>query len=159
MAGEARQDRADTTDLLGIAAGLDPDALTTQRMQGPTVLPFDMDDVTARSLQQTQVHTKEARLAAIRGHDVPDRGEPDLPSLAARHEVVSDQRRTWRREVAGSNAWGDSIIDALCDPPERFSQGGILAHVLAHASQRRALTRHLLAASTTDMGTGIRCGG
>lgn len=29
----------------------------------------------------------------------------------------------------------------MCDPPEQFSHGGILAHVLTYAAQRRALIR------------------
>lgn len=150
----AEHDLADTTDLLGIAARVDPEQLVAQRIEGLSVLPFDSKEVTALELLRTQVHTKEVWLAAIRGYDrVPERAEADLMTLATRHQAVADRWRAWVGEVTEANSWEDSIIDALCDPPERFSQGGILAHVLTYAAQRRGLIRHLLA-SSVDTGTG-----
>lgn len=150
----AEHDLADTTALLKVAARTDPGQLVADRIEGLRVLPFDSDDVTALELLRTQVHTKEVWLAAIHGRDgVPERGEPDLALLTTRHHDVAGQWRAWVREVTEANSWDDSIIDALCDPPERFSQGGILAHVLTYAAQRRALIRHLLADSV-DVGTG-----
>ena len=32
---------------------------------------------------------------------------------------------------------GDTVIDALCDPPESFQLYGIVAHVLTYSAHRR----------------------
>ena len=38
----------------------------------------------------------------------------------------------------------DRIVDALCDPPESFVLGSVLAHVLTFAAHRRQLVRAML---------------
>jgi AraC family transcriptional regulator len=40
---------------------------------------------------------------------------------------------------------GDTVIDALCDPPESFQLFGIVAHVLTYSAHRRQLARTMLA--------------
>lgn len=44
-------------------------------------------------------------------------------------ELVSD--------VARRNAWDTAFVDATCDPPQSFTFGGAVAHVLAWDSYRR----------------------
>ena len=39
---------------------------------------------------------------------------------------------------------GDTVIDALCDPPESFQLYGIVAHVLTYSAHRRELARAML---------------
>jgi len=36
-------------------------------------------------------------------------------------------------------ALDDTFVDALCDPPEVFTYGGMVAHVLTFAAHRRTL--------------------
>jgi uncharacterized damage-inducible protein DinB len=35
-------------------------------------------------------------------------------------------------------------VDELCDPPERFTFGGMIAHVLTHNTHRRQTALHAL---------------
>jgi hypothetical protein len=49
----------------------------------------------------------------------------------------------------------DTILDATCEPPETFSLGGVLAHVLTFSAARRTLAVGALAsAGVHDLGTG-----
>ena len=34
-------------------------------------------------------------------------------------------------------AWDDAFVDALCEPPEAFTYGGVISHVLAYGAIRR----------------------
>ena len=59
------------------------------------------------------------------------------------------------REVAEQGRLDDTFVDALCEPPEVFTYGGMIAHVLTFAAHRRtlavlALDRH----GVTDLGWG-----
>ncbi|MGZ4133451.1 MAG: hypothetical protein ACXVWF_10405 [Actinomycetota bacterium] len=46
-------------------------------------------------------------------------------------------------------------MDAVCDPPEVFTYGGMVAHVLTFAAHRRTLVLGALHdAGVTDLGAG-----
>jgi hypothetical protein len=47
-----------------------------------------------------------------------------------------------RFDVERRRAWGDRLVDALCDPPETFVLGSVVAHVLTFGAHRRQLARH-----------------
>lgn len=81
------------------------------------------------------------------------------------HESVSTMRT--RLERAGSEfttlvddlvregRLDESFVDALCDPPEVFTYGGMLAHVLAFGTTRRTVVIGALhSAGITDLGAG-----
>ena len=49
----------------------------------------------------------------------------------------------------------ETFVDALCDPPEVFTYGGMIAHVLTFAAHRRTLVAGaLIDAGITDVGSG-----
>jgi hypothetical protein len=48
-------------------------------------------------------------------------------------------------EYSETGRLGDTVIDALCDPPESFQLCGIVAHVLTYSAHRRELARAMLA--------------
>ena len=49
----------------------------------------------------------------------------------------------------------EMFVDAICDPPEVFTYGGMIAHVLTFAAHRRTLVLGALAdAGITDLGSG-----
>src|SRR5699024_5345932 len=57
-------------------------------------------------------------LASIAGEDEPDLGgEVDAVSLRRRHSEISVRWLAMTRDVERRGAWGDRVIDALCDPP------------------------------------------
>ena len=57
-------------------------------------------------------------------------------------------------EYAGDGRLGDTVIDALCDPPESFQLYGIVAHVLTYSAHRRELARAMLARHGVRAGRG-----
>jgi hypothetical protein len=49
----------------------------------------------------------------------------------------------------------ETFVDALCDPPEVFTYGGMVAHVITFAAHRRTLVLGALAdAGITELGSG-----
>jgi AraC family transcriptional regulator len=49
----------------------------------------------------------------------------------------------------------ETFVDALCEPPEVFTYGGMIAHVLTFAAHRRTLVAGaLLDAGVSDLGAG-----
>ena len=49
----------------------------------------------------------------------------------------------------------ETFIDAVCDPPETFTYGGMVAHVLTFAAVRRTMAIGALeSAGVTDLGSG-----
>jgi len=103
----------------------------------------DAEGSLARSLERL-VFTKEVWVASITGADWPDRARDDLVSLTARHDEAAAAWLAVVRDVDRRDAWADRVVDALCDPPESFVLGGIVAHVLTFSAARRAAVRHLL---------------
>ena len=45
--------------------------------------------------------------------------------------------RPARARVRDRGAWDDAFVDALCEPPQAFTYGGVLAHVLSYGAIRR----------------------
>ncbi|MDQ3629353.1 MAG: hypothetical protein M3419_11170 [Actinomycetota bacterium] len=49
----------------------------------------------------------------------------------------------------------ESLVDAICEEPEVFTYGGMLAHVIAFGSTRRTIVvAALSSAGITDLGAG-----
>jgi hypothetical protein len=48
------------------------------------------------------------------------------------------------RDYRGQGRLADTVIDALCDPPESFQLYGIIAHVLTYSAHRREVVRAML---------------
>ena len=90
--------------------------------------------------------TYEIWLASVEGADHPGRltDDADPVALAARLDAVAPRWLGFVRDVERRRAWGDRLVDALCDPPESFVLGSVLAHVLTYSAQRRGLARALL---------------
>ena len=77
------------------------------------------------------VQTKEIWTAALTGGTFSDpktepqeQGTPD--ALLARLQKVDVEFDRVLRDVRNRNAWGDSFVDALCEPPETFTFGGMI---------------------------------
>ena len=61
------------------------------------------------------------------------------------------------REVAGRGRLDDTFVDALCEPAEVFTYGGMIAHVLTFVAHRRSLVAGaLIDAGSPISGPGTR---
>jgi AraC family transcriptional regulator len=57
---------------------------------------------------------------------------------------VSARWRAMVRDCGEQGRLADTVIDALCDPPESFQLYGIIAHVLTYSAHRREVVRAML---------------
>jgi hypothetical protein len=118
------------------------------------VLPWSGAEESVAALLDALVWTKEVWLASIEGADHPAHGADDPAALLVRHDAVAPRWLAAVRDVARRGAWGDRLVDALCEPPETFVLGSVVAHVLTFSAHRRLLVRHLLRDAGLAVGTG-----
>jgi AraC-like DNA-binding protein len=147
-------DVEDTRSLIESAEQLTDDAYRQRRLPGWSVLPWDGAEESVAALLHGLVWTKEVWLASIEGADLPVRGADDPVTLLARQDAVAPRWLAAVRDVARRGAWGDRLVDALCEPPESFVLGSVVAHVLTFSAHRRLLVRHLLRDAGVPTGTG-----
>ena len=149
-----RHDLDDTRHLLDLAKGVPEEAYESPQVPGLQVLGFDGPDESLAQLLEHLVATKEIWLAAIHGEDFPASGDRDPASLLARHDAVAPRWLATVRDLDARGAWEDRLVDALCDPPESFVMGSVLAHVVTYAAARRQVARHLLRRHGVDVDDG-----
>ncbi|WP_370326520.1 helix-turn-helix domain-containing protein [Euzebya sp.] len=148
-------DLEDTRALLALAVDLDDEALHAVHQPGDAMLDWDGPDDTLAAVLAHLVFTKEVWLASIEGADVPARPDGDPTALLDRHDAVAPRWLAAIRDIDRRGAWGDRLVDALCDPPESFLLAGVVAHVLTYSAARRQRARLLLrAAGVTAAGDG-----
>jgi AraC-like DNA-binding protein len=125
-----------TAELLERAATLDDEQL--DRPLDPGIEPLD-DDPTIRSTLERLVHSKEVWTAAIEGRPAPDDRDDSIEGLRRRLAAAGP---AWTEVVAGireRGSWDTAFVDAICEPPETFTFGGMVAHVLTFSAHRRTL--------------------
>jgi hypothetical protein len=88
------------------------------------------------------VQTKEVWAAALTGGSAPlfDKAPPEdrTPgSMLARLEKADTAFHSVLESVRNRSAWEDTFVDALCEPPETFTFGGMFAHVITFNAYRR----------------------
>ncbi|UXA15228.1 helix-turn-helix domain-containing protein [Mycobacterium sp. SMC-8] len=152
-------DLADTAHLIERAAQLTADEWVAEIAHGQTVLHWDGPEPSVGAVLGAIVWTKEVWLATIAGDDFPSRSATRPESvtaveLAAHHDGLAARWRAMVAEYTAAGRLGDTVIDALCDPPESFQLYGIVAHVLTYSAHRRELARTMLA----RLGATSRCG-
>ncbi len=115
------------------------------------------DDPTLRSLLSRligQMHMWN-EVIAQRGYDWSVELQEPVASMAGRLETQGDIFRTHLRDVIADGRLDETFIDAHCNPPEVFTYGGLIAHVLTFAAHRRTLVVGALAsAGVHDLGYG-----
>jgi hypothetical protein len=90
------------------------------------------------------VQTKEAWAAALTGGSTPlfDKAPPSDRTPAALRSRLEQADAAFQRvmtDVRDRRAWDDTFVDALCEPPETFTFGGMFAHVITFNAYRRML--------------------
>jgi AraC family transcriptional regulator len=115
------------------------------------------DDPTLRSLLSRLVGQMDMWNAAMdsRAYDFDvERGE-SLRSIATRLDAAGPVFLSRVRSAIDERRLDETFVDATCDPPEVFTYGGMVAHVLTFAAHRRTLAIGALhSAGITDLGAG-----
>jgi len=128
--------------------------LNDKQLDGPLknpvkIFPWEDPDQSLRQILERMVQTKEVWTAALTGGSMPpldntpaaDRTPSAMLDRLDRadagfHGVLS--------EVRDRSAWEDTFVDALCEPPETFTFGGMFAHVIMFNAHRRMLAMDAL---------------
>ena len=115
------------------------------------------DDPTLRSLLSRLVGQMDMWNAALesRAYDFGVERDESLASIRTRLGESGPAFVAHAREVIGANRLDETFVDAICESPEVFTYGGMLAHVLTFAAHRRTLAIGALhSAGITDLGAG-----
>ena len=133
-----------TQRLLDLAKTLTDEQLDRPLNNQVKLCPWDGPDQNLRQLLDRMVQTKEVWAAAISGGSMPllDNALPEdrTPSaMLARLEKAEARFQGVLTDVHKRSAWDDTFVDALCEPPETFSFGGMFAHVITFNAYRRML--------------------
>lgn len=152
-------DIADTAYLINKATELSKEQWQQEISPGQVVLEWDGPETSVGAVLGAIVWTKEVWLATIEGRDFPEReftqpGSTSAAQLAAHHDDLGNRWSAMVSEYTAEGRLGDTIIDALCDPPESFQLYGIVAHVLTYSAHRRELARTMLARHGVGTGWG-----
>ena len=138
-----------TRRLLNLAQTLNDEQLDRPLKHQVKVFPWDGPDQSLRQVLDRMVLTKEVWAAALTGSSMPlmDDAPPEhrTPSMMlARIEKADAAFNSVLRDVRNRSAWGDMFVDALCEPPETFTFGGMFAHVITFNFYRRMLAINAL---------------
>ncbi|WP_238148179.1 helix-turn-helix transcriptional regulator [Rothia halotolerans] len=159
----AHHDVADLRFLLRSARGLDAREWSRVRVPGLVLLHWNGPEESLAALLGSTVAQLEVWLAAIEGREYPSSASqregrsssaqehesrgwrcPSADELLQRMDLIGPRWLAMVADVEQRRAWGDRLVDALCDPPESFVLGSVLAHVLTYGAQRRGIARALL---------------
>jgi AraC family transcriptional regulator len=133
-----------TRRLLELARTLTDEQLDSPLQNQVKIFPWDGPDQSLRQMLDRMVQTKEVWAAAISGGSMPlmENALPEdrTPSaMLARLERAEARFQGVLTDVRNRSAWDDTFVDALCEPPETFSFGGMFAHVITFNAYRRML--------------------
>ncbi len=136
----AGHDSWHTRKLLEHARGLS-DADLDRPLSGSVKLAcWEPVSHTLRHLLERIVYTKEVWTAALAGRNFP----PETPktgqtieAMLARWDRIDPEFNAILKEVRDHGSWDDTFVDALCEPPETFTFGGMFAHMVTYNSYRR----------------------
>lgn len=115
--------------------------LTADQLDQAIVLDVDDDRQTVRSLLSRLVGQMGMWNAALadREYDWSVEEHESLSSLRERLAVEGPTYLSHVREVVAQGRLDDTFVDALCEPAQVFTYGGMIAHVLTFAAHRRTL--------------------
>jgi AraC-like DNA-binding protein/uncharacterized damage-inducible protein DinB len=131
-----------TQRLLDLAKTL-PDEQLDRPLENPVkVFPWDGPDGSLRQILDRMVLTKEVWAAALTGGEMPpmDDAPPSHrapAAMSARLDKADAAFHGVLADVRNRQAWSDTFVDALCEPPETFTFGGMFAHVITFNAHRR----------------------
>jgi AraC family transcriptional regulator len=122
--------------------------LTTEQLDRPLkavieILPWRGKTNTLRQLLENIVFTKEVWTAALTGKSIDldgaAAGQKTPAAMLTRLEKADAELNCCMREVGARGGWDDTFVDALCEPPETFTYGGVFAHIITFNAHRRIM--------------------
>jgi AraC family transcriptional regulator len=141
----AGQESWHTRRLLELAKTLNDEQLDRPLKNPVQVFPWDGPDQSVRQILDRMVQTKEAWAAALTGGSwAQSNGKTTPGEMLARMEAADAKFHGVLAGVRDRSAWEDTFVDALCEPPETFTFGGMFAHVITFNAHRRMIAMDAL---------------
>jgi uncharacterized damage-inducible protein DinB len=140
----AGNDSWHTRKLLEYANNLTDEQLDRPLKAIVEILPWRESTKTLRQILENIIFTKEVWTAAVTGAQLANlNGTPDSqrsPSaMLARLEKTDAEFHRVFRDVGRRGDWDSTFIDALCEPAETFTYGGVFAHIMTFNAHRRLM--------------------
>jgi AraC-like DNA-binding protein len=143
---------ARTRELLEIAATLPAGELARPLRPGFVACWFEGEEPDGAAMCERLVFTLEVWVAAMAGLPQPE--ERPEAALLDRFDAAAKGFARIARSVRDRGAWDDAFVDALCEPPQSFTFGGVFAHVLEYG----AIRREMLASVLAELGATVSIG-
>jgi len=139
----AGNDSWHTRRLLEYASTLTDEQLDRPLSTVVELLPWRESNKTLRQLLEHIIFTKEVWTAALSGADMDMNGTPPARrSPQAMLQRLADTDAELHRilsDVRNRSSWDDTFVDALCEPAETFTYGGVFAHIITFNAHRRLM--------------------
>jgi AraC family transcriptional regulator len=131
-----------TRRLLEHAGTLSEEKLDHPLNSTVAVFGWCQPDNNLREILERIVQTKEVWTAALTGGNPPSLegtpAEERTPgALLARFDRADVEFNRFLTDVRNRGAWDDTFVDALCEPPETFTFGGMFTHIITFNTYRR----------------------
>lgn len=128
-----------TGRLLDRAGDLPEEDLDRPISQGWSWKNVENNQATLRELLNEMVWNKEMWSAALAGRPAPEEGCKRIDGMKDRLKVAGKEFTDRIKAIRDRGDWDSGFVDALCDPPESFTYGGMLAHVATFSAFRRTM--------------------
>ena len=122
--------------------------LTEEQLDRPLstvveLLPWRESNRTLRQLLENIIFTKEVWTAALSGSQMDMNGPPSAQrspqAMLERLEKTDVELDRILSDVRNRAGWDDTFVDALCEPAETFTYGGVFAHIMTFNAHRRLM--------------------
>ena len=139
----AGNDSWHTQRLLEYAGTLSDEKLDQPLPSVVELLPWRESNKTLRQLLENIIFTKEVWTAALSGAEMDVNGPPPSErspqAMLRRLEKTDKELHRILRDVGNRSAWDETFVDALCEPAETFTFGGVFAHIMTFNAHRRLM--------------------
>jgi AraC family transcriptional regulator len=144
----AGNDSWHTRRLLEYASTLTDEQLDRAMPTVVELLPWRESNKTLRQLLENIIFTKEVWTAALSGANMDVNGPPKSQrspqAMLQRLEKTDAELHRILSDVRNRSAWDDTFVDALCEPAETFTFGGVFAHIMTFNAHRRLMAMDAL---------------
>ena len=144
----AGNDSWHTRRLLEYAGTLTEEQLDRPLTTVVELLPWRESNKTLRQLLENIVFTKEVWTAALSGADMdrngPLKSQRSTQAMLERLKKTDAQLHRIFSDIRNRSAWDDTFVDALCEPAETFTFGGVFAHIMTFNAHRRLIALDVL---------------
>jgi AraC family transcriptional regulator len=139
----AGNDSWHTRRLLEYAGTLTDEQLDRPLATVVELLPWRESNKTLRQLLENIIFTKEVWTAALAGAEMDMSGPPasqrSPQAMLQRLEKTDAELHRILGDVRNRSSWDDTFVDALCEPAETFTYGGVFAHIMTFNAHRRLM--------------------